>query len=198
MTLPTGDAADRAESWRPFIDGLRAFLARRLPAQEVEDVLQDVLVRIHKGSSSLRDTGRAESWVFGIARRAVADFYRARAATLEKEDLEAAGEAAATGAPERGFGRFGGAHSVHEEVLSWLEPLARTLPPGYREPLLMADFQGRPQAEVARELGLSLSGAKSRIQRARKMLRRELRRCCHVHLGADGRVIDFQRRSCDC
>lgn len=197
MTAPAGRGGESAGIWIPFIDGLRAFLARRLPDQEVEDVLQDILIRIHEGAASLRDAARAESWVYGIARRSIADFYRERARRLDREGLDGPVEPAA-GEPGRGLGTFPGSHSVHEEVLSWLEPMARSLPEGYRRALLLADFQGRPQAEVARELGLTLSGAKSRIQRARKMLRRELQRCCHVHLGPDGRVVDFQRRRCGC
>lgn len=186
------------EAWRPFLDGLRGFLARHLPAQEVGDVFQDVMVRLHKGLTGLRDTARAESWIYGIARRAVADFYRARAARLEREELPAEDDLPGGDMPAKGFGRYRGSHSVHEEVLSWLEPMARELPPGYREALLMADFEGRPQAEVARALGLSLSGAKSRIQRARAKLRRKLQICCEVQIGPDGKVVDFNRRNCDC
>lgn len=198
MSTTARDANGAIEGWRPFIEGLHAFIARRVPTQEVEDVLQDVMVRLHRGASSLRDAARAESWVYGIARRAIADFYRARAASLERAELPETGEPAGFEAPRKGFGSFHGSHSVHEEVLSWLEPMARALPEGYREALVMADFEGRAQSEVARVLGLSLSGAKSRIQRARRMLREELHRCCEVHLGADGEVVDFRRRDCDC
>ncbi len=198
MSTESTNPKAASEGWHPFIEGLHAFIARRVPSQYFEDVLQDVMVRLHRGASSIRDAGRAESWVYGVARRAIADFYRARAASLESAELPEEGGPAAPDAPRQGFGSFLGTHSVHEEVLSWLEPMARALPPGYREALLMADFEGRSQSEVARALGLSLSGAKSRVQRARKMLRDSLHRCCEVHLGEGGRVVDFRRRDCGC
>jgi RNA polymerase sigma-70 factor (ECF subfamily) len=65
--------------------------------------------------------------------------------------------------PYRGFASFGGDHSVHEEVLSWLRPMAEELPEKYRQALVLADFEGLTQRQVAESLDLSLSGAKSRV-----------------------------------
>jgi RNA polymerase sigma-70 factor, ECF subfamily len=191
--------SDPAVHWRPFVDGLRAFVARRVPERDAEDVAQDVMVRLHRAAGSLRDSGRAESWVYGIARRTIADYYRSRGPGPAAESLADPEELTATGdEPRQGFGTFAGVHSVHEEVLSWLRPMAEELPAHYRDALLLADFEGRPQQEVADALSLSLSGAKSRIQRARALLGEHLRRCCEVELGPDGRVTDFRRRACDC
>ncbi len=208
------DTTAVADHWAPFVAGLRAFVARRVPPQEADDVTQDVLLRLHQGASGLRDADRAESWVYGIARRAIADFYRGRrrpeerAGGLDADEVPdargpAPGSALGSGhappdTPPRGFASFPGDHSVHEEVLTWLRPMADELPPKYRDPLLLADFDGRPQREVAERLGLSLSGAKSRVQRARKLLGEHLRRCCELELDPDGEVIDFRRRECDC
>jgi RNA polymerase sigma-70 factor (ECF subfamily) len=76
--------------------------------------------------------------------------------------------------------------------------MADDLPDGYRDALVMADFEGRAQQEVADRLGLSLSGAKSRIQRARKMLGDALRACCDVEFGAEGRAVAYRRlETCD-
>jgi RNA polymerase sigma-70 factor (ECF subfamily) len=181
--------------WRPFVDGLRRFVAGRVPAADAEDVLQDTLLQLHEGADSLRDADRAEAWVFSIARHTIADYYRARerrpldgpAGTAEDvADEEPAAEAL--------LATYDGGHGVHEEVLSWLRPMAEDLPEMYRRPLLMADFDGHTQREVADALGLSHSGAKSRVQRARKKLGERLRRCCEIEFGPDGRAVDFRRR----
>ena len=88
---------------------------------------------------------------------------------------------------------------MHEEVLTWLRPTAESLPDGYREALLLADFEGLSQRQVADRLGLSLSGAKSRVQRARKLLRQRLEQCCELALEPGGKVVDFRRRrACNC
>lgn len=183
-------------SWEPFLDGLRAFVARRVPRQDSDDVTQEVLLRLHQGRSSLRQPARAEGWIYGIARRTIADFYRRRPA-LEATGSEAP-EPPAEATEARGFATFAGDHGPHEEVLSWLRPMVDELPDLYREALLAADFEGKTQRQIAEELGMSLSGVKSRVQRARAMLGENLHRCCEVALGDDGRVVDFYRRSCDC
>jgi RNA polymerase sigma-70 factor, ECF subfamily len=195
---PSTTAADPSQHWRPFVEGLRRFVASRVPAQDAEDVAQEVMIRLHQGAASLRQAERAEAWVFGVARRAIADYYRARgnARGAGEESPDDLADPAA--APARGFGRFAGGHSPHEEVLSWLRPMAEELPETYREPLLLADFEGLTQRQVADRLGLSLSGAKSRVQRARALLGEHLARCCEVELDGEGRVADFRRRDCDC
>jgi RNA polymerase sigma-70 factor (ECF subfamily) len=189
-------AGSDGPAWRPFVDGLRAFIGRRVPEASNEDVLQETLVRLHESADTLRDADRIESWVFTIARRTIADFYRQRDRQPPEEPLDAADgvprEASFT--EEEAGADYDGPHDVHEEVLSWLRPFAKQLDEMYRRPLLMADFQGYTQKEVADELGLSLSGAKSRIQRARAKVGARLKQCCDVEFGPDGRARAFRRR----
>ena len=185
-----------SEPWEPFVGGLRRFVAGRVAPAHADDVLQDVLVRLHR-APALRDPARVASWVYGVARRAVADHHRQRgraAAPAALDDEPADPDAQA---PEN-LARYAGTHSVHEEVLSWLRPLAESLPEPHRRALLLADFDGHPQQHVADALGLSLSGAKSRVQRARVALGQALRACCAVEFGPDGRASAFRRVMCDC
>ena len=186
-----------ANPWQPLVRGLARFVAGRVPRDDAEDIAQEVLLRLHQRSGDLRHEDRAEAWIYGIARRTIADYYRARkrqpAAHEATDDLAAP---AAETLP--GFARFEGDHSTHEEVLSWLRPLVDGLPDKYREALLLADFEGLSRREIGERLGLSLSGAKSRVQRARTMLGESLRQCCEVELGPDGKAVDFKRLGCDC
>lgn len=133
--------------------------------------------------------------MYGIARRSVADFYRDRRRRAEQDaTLLGPDEVAdSAGASHVGVSTFVGPHDVHEEVLSWLRPMIDDLPEMYAVPLRMADVEGRSQQEVADVLSLSLSGAKSRIQRARVLLGESLRRCCEVEFGAEGRAVEFRR-----
>jgi RNA polymerase sigma-70 factor (ECF subfamily) len=72
-----------------------------------------------------------------------------------------------------------------------------TLPEIYRQPLLLSEIGGMKQAEVAGQLGLSVSGAKSRIQRGRAMLKQSLLDCCHFEFDRRGSLIDYLPRQ-DC
>jgi len=184
--------------WRPFLDGLRRFIASRVPDADAQDVVQDTLVRLHEGADSLRDADRAEAWVFSIARRAIADFYRDRERGPDEEPVgRAPAEATDEPPPTKNLSGYDGEHDVHEEVLSWLRPMAEKLPDMYSRPIMMADFEGHTQQEVADEIGLSLSGAKSRVQRARVKLREQLQECCEVEFGPEGRAVAFRRHEED-
>lgn len=179
--------------WRKFSDQIRGFIRSRVSnKQEAEDVLQDIFIRIHKGIDELKHEDRVQSWVFGIARRALIDHYRQKgrdketpAGTEIKMDSEED--------PVLDLNDFEGAHGVHEEVLSWLIPMIDELPDKYGKPLKMADVEGKTQQEVADYLGLSLSGAKSRVQRARQKLGEVLAACCEVEFGEEGRAVAYHK-----
>ncbi len=69
------------------------------------------------------------------------------------------------------------------------------LPDASREALEQADLGELTQTELAKHLGLSLPGAKSRVQRAREQLRTALVSCCAQKTGSDGNVVSH---GCDC
>jgi len=189
----------RDAPWRPFVDGLRRFIASRVPDSDAEDVLQDTLLRLHEATDSLRDADRAEAWVFSIARRTIADFYRDRERGPDEQPVGRVPDVVDDeGAATDQVDSYEGDHDVHEEVLSWLRPMAEELPERYRRPLVMADFEGATHREVADEFGLSRSGATSRIRRARAKLREQLQRCCEVEFGPEGRAVAFRRRDERC
>ncbi|MGK7369329.1 MAG: sigma factor-like helix-turn-helix DNA-binding protein, partial [Candidatus Halalkalibacterium sp. M3_1C_030] len=82
----------------------------------------------------------------------------------------------------------------------WLIPMIDELPKKYRIPLKMADVEGKTQQEVADRLDLSLSGAKSRVQRGREKLGDVLAACCEVEFGEEGRAVAYRKRekeNCD-
>jgi len=181
--------------WKEFSDHIRAFIRSKVSSDEVaEDIVQDIFMRIHQGLDGLNNEDRLQSWVFGIARRALADYYR-RENRKRSEPTEVI--ASETDPEEEkeidNLTAYEGEHSVHEEVLSWLVPMIDELPEKYRVPLKMADVEGKTQQEVADELGLSLSGAKSRVQRGREKLGEVLAACCEVEFGSEGRAVAYHK-----
>lgn len=130
-----------------------------MPEADAEDALQDTLVRLHEGADSLRHADRAEAWVFSIARRTIADFYRERERGPEEQPMGRGAEPVDDEVSStENLAGCDGDHDVHEKVLSWLRPMADELPEKYRHPLLVADFEGHTHREVADEHGLSRSG----------------------------------------
>lgn len=179
--------------WQKFSEQVSNFIQSRVSdKQEAEDILQNIFIRIHKGIESLEYEDKVQSWVFGITRRSLVDYYRQKGRNKEQllnENLEAKH----TKDPVLDLNEFEGSHDVHEEVMSWLIPMIDELPDKYAIPLRMADVQGIKQQDIAGELGLSLSGVKSRVQRARQKLGQVLADCCMVEFGEEGRAVAYRK-----
>lgn len=190
--MDTSPSTHTEKIWREFSDHVRNFIRTKVSTdEEAEDILQDIFLRIHQGVNSLKHEERLQSWVFGIARRSLADHYRSK---KKGENLK---EKAKTDNPEEAediqLRNYEGEHDVHEEVLSWLIPMIDDLPEKYRTPLKLADVEGKTQQEIADEFNLSLSGAKSRVQRGREMLGEILAACCKVEFGEEGRAVAYRK-----
>ena len=75
--------------------------------------------------------------------------------------------------------------------------MIQELPAKYQEALRLTEFEGLTQNALAQRLGLSLPGAKSRVQRAKEQLKEILLQCCHFEFDRLGKIIDY-RPNCDC
>jgi RNA polymerase sigma-70 factor (ECF subfamily) len=173
--------------WQDYHNGLLGFIHNRVGNRELaEDLLQDVFVKIHSRLETLSDAERVQGWVYSIARNAIIDHYRVRKSSEplppSLDDLAAE--------PDDG-------DAVWRELEECLRPMIEYLPTTYREPLLLAEFDGLALKEVAERLGLSLSGAKSRVQRGRAKLKELMLTCCHFEFDSRGKPISY-KNDCDC
>jgi len=164
---------------------LRRFVRSRVwDPESAEDILQDVYLRIHTHIGTLRDCSRLPAWLFQITRNAILDHHRARRPTQElKEEVPQPEE------PET--------DEAMAELARGLAPMIESLPERYRQALSLTLHEGLTQQELARRLGISLSGAKSRVQRARERLKQMLLECCHLEFDRRGRIVGYQER-CRC
>jgi RNA polymerase sigma-70 factor (ECF subfamily) len=171
--------------WTRLSSDLRRFIRRRVADDHVaDDLLQETFVRIHRSIESLQEPERLAAWVYRIARNVVYDHHRQPTnALVPLEALELADD------PKDGGRRIGCADG------EWLEAMIETLSPIYREAVRWSGIDGLSQQEVAQRLGLSLSGAKSRIQRGRAMLKDALELCCRFEFDRRGGIVDCDPRS---
>lgn len=167
-----------------FSNRLKQFIRSRVADEAAaDDILQDVFLKIHDHVDTLKDKEKVEGWVFQIARNAIIDHYRNRKpAHLESQD---------PAVPEDH-------EDMHKKLASGLGEMIDQLPPLYRDALRFTEIEGLTQKELAKRLGISLSGAKSRVQRARAMLRDLLMQCCHFEFDRYGTIIDYHPISCCC
>ncbi len=166
---------------------LRRFILKRVSDEATaDDILQDVFLKIHLRMSTLQDSDRLEAWVYQIARNAIIDHYRRPDRFVRLDEILPAPEPESTESDAAG------------EIAASMREMAESLPEPYREALLLTEFGGLSQQQLADRLGISLSGAKSRVQRARQKIRDDLLTCCHFEFDRYGRVVDFWEHCCCC
>ncbi|QDU40840.1 ECF RNA polymerase sigma factor SigE [Maioricimonas rarisocia] len=164
--------------WSQLSDDLRRFIRRRVTAEDVaDDLLQETFLRIHRNVGKLRETDRLAAWVYQIARNVIHDHYRRNTRDVSLKDMDVAEDR-------------DGIEQLRAGASVWLEELIDQLSPTYQEAVRLSEIEGMPQHEVAGRLGLSVSGAKSRIQRGRIQLRDALDQCCAFQFDRQGNVID--------
>jgi RNA polymerase sigma-70 factor (ECF subfamily) len=163
-----------------FREQLRGFVRRRVSSDaDADDVVQDVLTRFVQHGP--QPSGSIHAWLYTVARNALNDRSRSRRDPVDLDLAELPGQPREVERAERTLARC-------------LRPMMADLSADDRSVLERVDLDGVTQADLARELGLSLSGAKSRVQRARARLRAALESCCAIAHDTRGTPIDFHRR----
>lgn len=175
---------DIEKIYTEFRDPLKAFISKRVPDRfSAEDLLHDVFLRIHNQIGSLKEREKLAPWIYRIARNAIIDSFRKRREFVEpSDDLISSDQS--------------GISDIGEKLAPVVRAMVDKLPDKYREALLLADFKGIKQAEVAERLKISVSAAKSRVQRARGMLKDLLLQCCHFEFDRYGTVFDYYPKNC--
>jgi RNA polymerase sigma-70 factor (ECF subfamily) len=174
--------------WDAFHTPLQQFIRRRVPDDPTaEDLLQEVFLKIHQHIGGLKDARQLESWLYRLTRNIIIDYYRTERKTAT---LESVGELALP------------ADLPNDDIVSELLPSVRAmvynLPPQDRQALILTEYHGLTQKELGERLGISFSGAKSRVQRARERLKQQLLDCCHFELDRRGHILDYQSRCACC
>jgi RNA polymerase sigma-70 factor (ECF subfamily) len=182
--------------WTDLESRLRPFVARRVSSSsDVDDVLQNVFLRMQRGLKDLRDEQRFGPWVYQVARSAIADHRRVVGRHPIPSTCAAEEPAIALDEVDE--------RAAEEELALHVAPFIALLPSPYREALTLTELEGMTQKEAAGMLGVSLSGMKSRVQRGRLHLRELFDSCCEIALDARGRIVACEPRPerpvpCEC
>lgn len=181
MTRPN-DASTVETAWRASNARLRGFFARHAGENEADDLVQETFLRVHQHLDALVEAPSLAAWIGRIARHVLADHAR-RGGTAATSVFEPDELAQATPEPD-----------LERTVAGWLEGHISELDPADAALLRRVDLEGASQSTLASELGLSTSGLKSRVQRARARLRERLEACCRFDFDARGAIRDYQPR----
>jgi RNA polymerase sigma-70 factor, ECF subfamily len=171
------------DALQPLTVALRAWVRRRVhDADAADDLVQDVLARFVRERASNGGPQRIAAWLFRAARNALVDRHRRRHREIAAGDLgDTWVEAGPSGADL-------------DRLRAAFRSFVDELPPPAREALVLTEYEGLNQRQLAERLGVPLSTAKSRVQRARARLAAALHECCRFELDRRGGIVDFRRR----
>ena len=171
--------------WLEHKNELRSFILKRVKDQDLtNDILQEVLMKVYSFCISKSGVNNVRSWLFQIAQNTITDHYRKQSkftnldnlTELENEDQKIA----------------------FSEAANYILAMLEFLPKEYAVPLKFADIDNMKQADIAKKLNLTLPATKSRIQRARHLLKAEFITCCHFETDKQGSLISFEiKDSCE-
>ncbi|HWF59937.1 MAG TPA: sigma-70 family RNA polymerase sigma factor [Nitrospira sp.] len=143
------------ELWQLVHDGLRAFIAKCVNDQgHVDDILQDVFVRVHQQIDSVNDPRRLVSWIYQVTRNVIIDHYRNPGKHREipaglSFKLEVLNEVYTIS--ERS--RQGDAAELRVELAGCLRPMIERLSQDYRNAITLVEIEGLTQQAAAKHLG---------------------------------------------
>ena len=190
----TDRAPDMVTIWAEVGVSIERFVRRRInDPHHADDVVADVMLRIHQNLASLDDHERVTAWVFRITRNAITDHYRRTA--RRREVLAAEIEPAVDPGADAWLDDQAATLS---ELASCIRPLVDALPGDYRRALILTDLEGHSQVDAARMEGISVSGMKSRVQRGRRQFPTLVKQCCDVTTDSRRELVNFQLRPDGC
>ena len=167
----SGDGAALSELWRRNRSWLcTVILGHRPPDTEVEDLLQEVALRMVADIGGLRRPEAFRGWCRQIA----VNISRSarRRSKVQRRHLQSLGAELVEQAEHACLqqGRDEAARQDLQQVMDLLEGLH----PDYREPLLLKSLHGWSQRKIAETLGVPETTVETRLVRARRMLRQKL------------------------
>jgi RNA polymerase sigma-70 factor (ECF subfamily) len=154
-------------------------MARRMVASETdaEDVTQDVLLQVIRKLDTFRGHAAFPTWLHRITVNAALSHRRKRAVREEHRihgSLDALLEAQTEGPANRVFTPPPEVELQDQETRRLIEEAIACLPEMYRLVFVLSDIEGLPNADIADRVGMSLPAVKSRLHRARALLREAL------------------------
>ncbi len=172
------------EIYMDFEKSLYAYIFSKVKNRHTtEDILQDIFMKINDNINTLRDESKLKSWIFSIARNSIMDYFRNNKNHIDIDDVEIPLE---------------NDESKSECYFTCLTPFINQLDDKYKDALLNTELGKMTQKEYAQKVGISYSGAKSRVQRAKLQIKQSFKSCCMFKKDSSGNTYIDESEECTC
>lgn len=167
--------------WKVYKEDLKAYINKRVPDRDdANDILQTVLIKFARYCETKNDVQNIKGWLYKITQNTIIDYFKNsnRTTNFQHSDLAI-----------QDYKEF------YDNIFIWLHNFIDSIPTKYSIPLRLSDLERKPQKEIADQLGLTLEATKSRIQRARKMLKDKFEECGIIEK-SDSQLLYTVTKSC--
>ncbi|MFH6767482.1 sigma-70 family RNA polymerase sigma factor [Gaetbulibacter aquiaggeris] len=174
--------SDISSLWLDYKNGLKYYIFKKVKNEEIaNDLSHEVLMKVYNSCCSSVNIKNVRSWMFQIAHNTTIDYLKKQNKFTDNvpEDYD------------------NDEYDVYQEANEIVKPLMQLLPEKYAIPLQLSEIEELKQKEVAQKLNLSLTATKSRIQRARNLLKEKIIECGNLEKDEKGNLISLEIRS-DC
>jgi RNA polymerase sigma-70 factor, ECF subfamily len=172
--------------WQQFEPELKRFALSKLKDKDTrDDILQEVFIKLHTQKETIQDPSRIKQWLYQVTRNTITDHFRKRKENMDirKYDI-----------PEQPEEK-----TYNGEFSKCLPALIAKLPEKYKEAVTLVELNRFSQLQLAEKLKISYSGAKSRVQRGRDLLKRYFENCCKTSTDKYGNILSYlPRAKCAC
>jgi RNA polymerase sigma-70 factor, ECF subfamily len=161
------------QNWRRVFNVAYKFVGKH---DEAEDLTQDIFLKIFRALGTFDRRANFQTWIVSISRNLCIDHYR----SVRKERQTIAREVDSTALQPASTDRSPHAAAEHQDLRELLRAALGRLPPSLRTAVVLRDLQELSYQEIANRLSLPEGTVKSRINRGRIELARQLRRMEHA------------------
>jgi RNA polymerase sigma factor (sigma-70 family) len=157
------------QNWRKVFNVAYKFVGKH---EEAEDLTQDIFLKIFKALATFDRRANFQTWIVSISRNLCIDHYR----SVRKERQTIAREVDTSDLQPASSDRTPYAAAEHQDLRETLRQALHVLPPTLRTAVVLRDLQELSYQEIADRLELPEGTVKSRINRGRLELARQIKR----------------------
>ncbi|MFT5641641.1 MAG: RNA polymerase sigma-70 factor (ECF subfamily) [Cyclobacteriaceae bacterium] len=165
--------------WIDLNEELFKFIQGKVKDEQTsKDIHQEVFLKVQANIHQLEHTSKLTSWIYQITRNTVTDYFRkAKPKMVSIDTLDF---------PETDSDNF-----EYAQLTNCINQKLEDLSAQHKEAIVLTSFKDYSQKELAEHLKISYSGTKSRVQKAREILKEKILDCPNVQADSTGKLLDF-------
>jgi RNA polymerase sigma-70 factor (ECF subfamily) len=166
--------------WIDLNEELYQFILGKVKDEQTsKDIHQEVFLKVQTKLHQLKHISKLTSWVYQITRNSIIDYYRkTKDENISILDLDI---------PEKDTHNF-----EYSNLTNCINQKIDNLSSLHKEAILLTSFKNYSQKELAEHLKISYSGTKSRVQKAKEILKENILNCPNVESDSTGKLLDYE------